>query len=131
MNERTANIIWISKGHHNYGDVTLKQAVAHYMSEECDCPIEAYTDRVLLSIVWEAFMDFMQTCDNPRAFLYRLKDAKYWCDYSPREGVDDVQAILIAFQLCRVRDDKGCVNGFTEELIAQLNERWEIKSFPI
>ena len=124
MNERTANIIWVCKGHHNYDCNTLKEAVAHYMSEECGCPIEVYTDRVLLSIVWEAFMDFMSVCTNPRYFLYTLKDAKYWCDYSPREGVDDVQAILIALQLCRVRDDEGYVNGFSDELIQYLEEKW-------
>ena len=28
MNKRTANIIWICKGHHPYGNITLKQAVA-------------------------------------------------------------------------------------------------------
>ena len=125
MTKRTANIIWISKGHHPYGNVTLKQAVAQYMSEECDCPIEAYTDRILLSIVWEAFMDFMSTCTNPRYFMYSIKEAKYWCDYSPRDGVDDTQAILIAFQLCRVRDDEGYVNGFSDELIQYLEEKWK------
>ena len=125
MNERTANIIWVCKGHHPYGNVTLKQAVAQYMSEECGCPIEVYNDRVLLSIVWEAFMDFMTVCTNPRYFMYSVKEAKYWCDWTPREGVDDTQAILIAFQLCRVRDDEGYVNGFDGELIRYLEEKWD------
>lgn len=119
MDKRTANIILACKGHHNFGDdLTLKQAVAHYMSKTCACPVEHYTDRVLRGIVWEAFMDFMNTCDNPREFLYDIKEARYWCDWSPREDVDDITAILIAFQLCQVRDDNGYVNGFTEELFS-------------
>ena len=125
MDKRTANIIWVCKGHHSYDCKTLKEAVAYYMSEECGCPIEVYTDRILLSIVWEAFMDFMTVCTNPRYFLHSFREAKYWCDCSPREGVDDVQAILIAFQLCRVRDEKGYVNGFSEELIRYLEEKWD------
>ena len=125
MNERTANIIWICKGHHHYGEVSLKRAIALYMSEECACPVVVYTDKVLLSIVWEAFMDFMTVCTNPRDFMYSVKEAKYWCDWTPREGVDDTQAILVAFRRCQVRDDKGYVNGFSDELIWYLEEKWK------
>ena len=122
MEKRTANIIMVCKGHHNFGkDLTLKQAVAHYMSKTCACPIEAYDERTLRSIVWEAFMDFMSTCTSPRGFLYHIKEACYWCDWTPREGGDDITAILIAFMLCEVRDDNGYVNGFTDELIANYN----------
>lgn len=131
MDKRTFNIIMVCKGHHNFGDnLTLKQAVAHYMSKTCACPIEAYTDLCLRGIVWEAFMDFMSTCTNPRGFLYHLKEARYWCDWSPREGVDDITAILIAFELCRVKDDTGYVNGFTEELFADIdlkNKRYNLE----
>lgn len=119
MDKRTSNIIMVCKGHHNFGDdLTLKQVVAHYMSKTCDCPVETYTDRVLRSIVWEAFMDFMNTCTSPRGFLYKIKEALYWCDWTPRENIDDITAVLIAFQLCRVRDDNGYVNGFTDELLS-------------
>ena len=122
MEKRTFNIIMVCKGHHNFGDnLTLKQAVAHYMSKTCGCPVETYTDRVLRGIVWEAFMDFMNTCTSPRGFLYHFKEARYWCDWTPREGVDEITAMLIAFQLCRVRDDNGYVNGFTEEMFANFN----------
>lgn len=118
MEKRTCNIIMVCKGHHNFGEgLTLKQAVAHYMSKTCGCPVETYNDRILLSIVWEAFMDFMSTCTSPRGFLYQMKNARYWSDWSPREGVDEITAILIAFQLCRIRDKDGYVNGFSEKLI--------------
>lgn len=126
MEKRTANIILVCKGHHNFGkELTLKQAVAHYMSEICGCPLECYNDHVLRGIVWEAAMDFIDTCDAPRSFLYHIKDARYHCDWSPREGVDDITAVLIAFRLCRVRDENASyINGFTEELanIHQLKE---------
>lgn len=125
MEKRTANIIQVCKGHHNFGDnLTLKQAVAHYMSKICDCPIEVYTDKILRGIVYEAFMDYMASCTHPREILYNIKEALYWCDWTPRENVDDITAVLIGFQLCQVKDEKGYVNGFSEELINehQLNE---------
>lgn len=119
MEKRTANIIMVCKGHHNFGqDLTLKQAVAHYMSKTCDCPLEVYTDKALRGIVFEAFMDYMSSCTYPREILYHIKEARYWCDWSLKEDVDDITAILIGFQLCQVRDGNGYVNGFTDELIA-------------
>ena len=118
MEKRTANIILVCKGHHNFGDeLTLKQAVAHYMSKTCVCPLEVYTDKLLRSIVYEAFMDYMSSCTYPREILYHIKEALYWCDWSPKEDVDDITAILTGFQLCQVRDENGFVNGFSEELI--------------
>lgn len=118
MERRTANIIMVCKGHHNFGEnLTLKQAVAHYMAKTCDCPLEVYTDKVLRGIVYEAFMDFISTCTCPRAFFYDIKDALYWCDWSPREDVDEITAVLTGFQLCQVRDNGNYINGFTEELI--------------
>ena len=131
MDKRTFNIIMVCKGNHNFEKgLTLKQAVARYMSKICWCPVETYTDQVLRGIVWEAFMDFMNTCTNPRGFLYHLKEARYWCDWSPREGIDDITAMLIAFQLCCVRDDNGYVNGFTEELFSNIdfeNHRYNLE----
>ena len=127
MDKRTFNIIMVCKGNHNFGkDLSLKQAVAHYMSKTCACPAETYTDLCLRGIIWEAFMDFMSTCTNPRGFLYHLKEARYWCDWSPRENIDDITAMLIAFQLCRVceKADDGSyhyINGFTEELFSNID----------
>ena len=63
-------------------------------------------------------MDFISTCTCPRGFFHHVKEAMYWCDWSPREGVDDITAVLTGFQLCQVRDETGYINGFTEELIA-------------
>ena len=123
MEKRTFNIIMISKGNHNFGkELTRKQAVAHYMSKICGNTIETYTDRVLRNIVWDALMDFMAACDSPHSFLYHLKNAKYWGDGSPREGVDDIDAILIAFQCCKVQnEDHNCINGFTEDLVSGID----------
>ncbi|MBQ9733682.1 MAG: hypothetical protein IJV74_05550, partial [Clostridia bacterium] len=70
---------------------------------------------ILRSIIYEAFMDYIASCDNLRSFFYHLKEARYWCNWMPREGIDDITAVLIAFQLCSVKDDTGYINGFTDE----------------
>lgn len=117
MEKRTANIIMVCKGHHNFGEnLTLKQAVAHYMSKTCDCPIEVYTDQVLRGIVYEAFADYMSSCSFPREILHTIREALYWCDWTPREGVDDITAVLIGFQLCQVKDKTEYINGFNKDL---------------
>lgn len=128
MKKRTANIILVCKGHHDFeSELTLKQAVAHYMSKTCACPLEVYTDNVLRGIVFEAFIDYMSSCTCPREILYNIKEVRYWCDWSLKEDVDDITAILIGFKLCQVRDEKGFVNGFSEELINeyQLTESFD------
>ena len=116
MEKRTAEIIMVCKGQHDFGKFpTLKQAVIAYMSDRCCCPVEEYTDKNLRGIIYDAFMDYMFSCANSREFLYHIKEALYWCDWSPREGMDDITAVLIGFQLCNIRDDTGYINGFSDE----------------
>lgn len=123
MDKRTANIIWICKGHHNYGNVTLKQAVAQYMCEVCG--FDTYSEEMLRAFVSQAFFRYLKVCTDISIFMSDIQQAKYYAGFIPRDGVDDTLAILIAFQICKVKGEYGCVNGFTEELIAELDERWE------
>lgn len=116
MEKRTAEIIMVCKGQHDFGKFpSLKQAVTAYMSDRCGCPAETYNDGTLRLIIYDAFMDYISSCSDIRCFLYDIKNALYWCDGRPREGVDDITGVLIGFQLCDVMDSAGYVNGFTEE----------------
>ena len=59
MDDRTVNIMLIAK---RCGSVeSMKRNIAKYMSEECACPIEVYDDRILYSIVKNAFLDFCRS----------------------------------------------------------------------
>ena len=128
MERRTAEIIMVCKGQHDFGEFsTLKQAVIAYLSDRSGCPAEFYTDNALRSFIYDVFMDYISSCSNIRAFLYDIKEALYWCDWRPREGVDDITAVLIGLQLCDVRDDTGYINGFTEEntqRVCRKNAAW-------
>ena len=116
MEKRTAEIIMVCKGQHDFGEFpTLKQAVIAYMSDRCLCPEETYTDCDLRAIIYDAFMDYLSSCSDIRTFLYHVKEARYRCNWMPRDGIDDITAVLIGFQLCAVKDDTGYINGFSEE----------------
>ena len=64
MQDRTVNIILITKRFTRIQDV--KEHIAKYMSEECDTPIETYTDRILCSIVRQAFFDYLWSASKER-----------------------------------------------------------------
>ena len=65
MEDRTVNIILITK---RFGGVeNIKQHIAKYMSEECDCPIETYTESLLNGIVRVAFFDYLINASHSRA----------------------------------------------------------------
>lgn len=92
--DRSVNIIMLTKRFGKPDEV--KKAIAQYMSEECDCPIEVYTDSVLYSIVKEAVFDFIR-CANERgsmiAFFREYLDANY---------EKDVDRLIIALSMARV-----------------------------
>ena len=56
MSDRSVNITLITKRFDTFKEI--KQAIAQYMSEECLCPISAYTDSILFSIVEDIMFDF-------------------------------------------------------------------------
>ena len=60
MEQRTCNIIMCCKGHCQLGSAgkTPMEAIAAYMSKECDYPKEKYKGRLLESILLTALFDF-------------------------------------------------------------------------
>lgn len=122
MQQRTCNIIMCCKGNSKIllpEDRPLKniskaqQQVAAYMSRECACLMEDYTGPQLEFVLSEALFDYMDTADKPGAELRNLFVRGY------SEELNMSERIMTLFQLVQVRKNKGLVNGFTEELLAQ------------
>ena len=65
MEDRTVNIIMIAKRCHS--TEKMKKAIALYMSEECNCPVSAYTEGKLYGIVKTAFLDYLRCAEHKRA----------------------------------------------------------------
>lgn len=115
MTQRTCNIIMCCKGHCklNGADDTPMGDIAAYMSHECACPKENYKGKLMERILREALFDYFATADNPTFELRQLLEQ--YASYDPSLS----ERMITVFQLSKVRDDQGYVNGFTQKLIDQ------------
>ena len=108
MTQRTCNIIRACKGSiHSEIDDRLER-VKIYMSEECSCPKECYTDGELESILMDAVYDYIDTCDRPSTFLRLVNECI-------AKDISRIQRICIAFTLVKVKNADKYINGFKEE----------------
>lgn len=126
MKLRTSNIILLCKHNHNYGDADAKTAIKKYMAEMCAGEEEWYDDEILLSILQNVVLDYLDTADRPSTLIWEYfetqKYAKY-CDYnkSPVETwIDTLRKIKV-----RESDENGklyYINGFNDDNIKVINE---------
>ena len=119
MELRTSNIIMLCKGRHTYGNVDSKTAIAKYMAEMCAGEEEWYVDDLMIDIIQNTVLDFIETADYPRGFL--------WSYFEAQKRYEPIDAWLSAFRSVRVRRsyEDGtsiCVNGFTEETLDVISE---------
>ena len=126
MEDRTINIILITK---RFGPPNIvKKAIAKYMSEECNCPIETYTDSILMSIIKEAMFDFLHNASRKSdmiAFTREIVEG-HW-------GYNNMlDRIIIALGMIQVREKDGWeykdLHGWHEtEFTKRLdNDEWNI-----
>lgn len=109
MTERTCNIIKACKNYFNYADgMSQLERVKKYMSEICCTPIEHYTDNVIDNIMFEAMCDFLDSCDKPSAFMWRMEHLVY------KDSLCRAAQIATTFELVQVKSKDGTkyVNGF-------------------
>ena len=108
MTQRTCNIILACKGS-LYPEIESRiERVKTYMSEECLCEKEWYTDGEMENIMMDAVYDYIDTCDRPSTFLRLMKDCI-------AKDVSLIQRICIAFTLVKVKNYDEYINGFKEE----------------
>lgn len=121
MEKRTAEIIMVCKGQHDFGkSLSCKQAIAAYMADRCCTPLNVYTDKVINKVIWKAALDYLDSMKEhrPSVFLRECENVLY-CSTSPfadyEAPMDAYDAICGAFAQAAVKDDRGYINGFTEE----------------
>ena len=108
MTLRTCNIIRACKGDlYPEIDDRIERVIA-YLSDECYCDKEYYTDSTLESILMKAVYDYIDTCDKPSEFIRIMKDGI-------SKDTSLSKRICIAFTLDKVKNNDGYVNGFKEE----------------
>lgn len=116
MEQRTCNIIMCCKGHCNLvdEDAPYLDAVKAYMGKECDYPSDKYNESQITGILLYALYDFIDVCDKPSKILRELF---YKNPFLPDKTLSE--CIVSSFRMIEVRNDKGYVNGFTDELLEQ------------
>ena len=122
MEQRTCNIISCCKDPRRNaapaqpeGDPRLV-AVAQYMADECDCPVETYQGATMDGIMLDALYDYLETADHPGQELRRLFSRL------PTGRIPALSACIASFfDLVQVQkhaaDGMECVNGFTRGLL--------------
>ena len=115
MKQRTLNIINIVKGNTKYltydDNTDMIEAIKQYMADECAYEAEWYTDKDMLSIIYDAMRDYLDHCDKPSFFMWELKEVLMI------DAKNLPLRIAIALSLQQVRDDNGnYVNGFDDRL---------------
>ena len=124
LEQRTCNIIMCAK--HNCTllphdeEYTTENAVIAYLSRECGCPAQFYKDHpeVWRRIVLNALYDYLNCARNPGYAMGQVFENDW---FSPDLSVSLYQRIFAMFAQVQVRDGENldCVNGFSEELMAQ------------
>lgn len=114
LEKRTAEIIMICKGKHEFGEGSYKELIRRYMSDRYEFPEENYREELIDRIIREAAYDFAEnlTSCTLKDFFKEAEESMYIT------GNDDFSiAICNAFAAVDVFIDGSYVNGFTEENI--------------
>ena len=109
MTERTVKIILACKGAIYSDNENMIDRIRSYMSDECSCTKEDYTEEVMTRIVLEAMYDYIDTCNKPSSFLRSMYDLHVNQDASLLER------ICTSFVVIQVHGDGKYMNGFKEE----------------
>ncbi len=120
MRQRTAEIIAICKGRHEFGEnLSPKEAIAAYMSDDTGCPTELYDDVMLESIIADALFDFIDDMNMPSSFLRDIRDIycrhNTFAEMKGLERISYTDAVCFAFSTVQVKRDGKFINGFTKE----------------
>ena len=125
MEDRTINIILITK---RFGPPAIvKRAIAKYMSEECNCPVEIYTDSILMSIMKEAMFDFLHNASRKSDIIAFIREIVEEHRYDSM-----LDKIIIAFGMMQICEKDGWeykdLHGWHEtEFTKRLdNEEWSL-----
>lgn len=124
MDNLTLGIIYAVKR----GEKSAKESIIDFLSEYTGTPKEYYSDREIIRIVRDSFVDYLKTADKPAFDVWQYFDAKRKQEnfkdvfptqqkqYAERDGLMDIdtEAIISAFRLAKVKENEEYVNGFLD-----------------
>lgn len=124
MDNLTLGIIYAVK----HSGKTAKESIVDFLSEYTATPKEHYSDRELVRIIRDAFVDYLKTADNPAFDVWQYFDAKRQQEnfkdvfpvqqkkYEERDNLFDIdtEGIISALRLSHVKENGNYVNGFRD-----------------
>ena len=134
MEQRTCNIIMCCKKNTEIDPgknppfmdrSTMYRNVAAYMSRECACAMDDYTEELMGSILKEALFDYLDTADRPGSDLRNLFNQYNFTEPTMSDR------IINMFQLVRVKEEGKPVNGFTDTLLAESDRALAKRGDPV
>lgn len=125
MDDLTLGLIYAMK--HNSGN-TIKESIVDFLVKYTGTPNEYYTERELVGIIRNAFVDYLKTAENPAFDVWQYFDAKRQAEnfkeifpkqheqYKERDDCFDIdtEGILSALRLSKVKENGKYVNGFRD-----------------
>lgn len=115
MEKKTVGLIRFLK-HHGAEYKDLRQAAIAYMSEYSGCKmLECYEHGNIEKIVFEIFLDLIDSVDRPSCLLRQIEESKKIHREYLDEEFSDAEAVLTGMMLIQVRSDSKYINGFKEQ----------------
>lgn len=120
MRQRTAEIIQVLKGHHDYGEsLSYERSLQMYLLDRCGMLPYVYCRYDYKHIILEAAKDYIDSMtEKPSVFIemiqmtYAIMNDK---SFSSKKH-DLIDAICMALSRARTKDDNGAyINGFDED----------------
>lgn len=118
MTQRTCNIIALCKDIScRYTSASVRRNIASYMADANGKEsADVYTDKQIDDFIENAFLDFLDGVNYPSHFVKKaLSDPR-----SDPSRLSQISQIIDAFKFVQVKENKRYINGFTQELIDQM-----------
>lgn len=130
MEKRTAEVIMILKGNHEYKvkypGKSSAEYIAYYFSDYCQCPVKDYSKELILEILESVALDYLRSVrdlsvlaiyfESRRTRFFRLKNGSL-----KSEVIDSlIECWATALREIQIKDsskgDYYFINGWSEEL---------------
>lgn len=119
MEQRTLNIINICKGNTKYNNYSHIENIKEYMSDECGCTVDDYTENDIFDIIKTAFYDYINHCDKPDIFFKEMEEFLFIYNLELTQ-LNIIKAMCSGFRMAQVKRKKDniyyYVNGFDDRL---------------
>lgn len=103
-----------------------KEELINFMSATCDCPKEEYTDKIVYQILTDLIREIMFEGSKQECIKFYNSIVEFDVPWNRENDYfgSMINRMIHAINMCRIRKDCHCINGFTEEAIKAYNKNY-------